>query len=323
MNLLYYKWNGYMQNDLIAHLRQLGHSVDVIQYVFHSDRVSDTDTFFEKKFHRFLSGRQVDAMISFNFFPVISKLCEQYHIPYLSWIHDSPSPTLLGLEYPCNHVFFFDRYEYQQLVGQYPDNVHHLPLAVDIDRLNTLVPTPEQIEKYTGDVSFVGSLYQQRQNPFQEKTCRDRTKMLQILSHHFPVKLYTLYDTDTSEFPQVILQGPVNYYREMPLVFRLSKINVNLTLSSIRSGIPLRILDIMGAGGFLLTNHQSELDEHFVDGEDLVLYRDFDDMVTKAAYYLSHETERAKIALSGQQKVRLYYNYPGKIQQMFQTVGLN
>jgi hypothetical protein len=50
MNLLYYKWNGYMQNDLIAHLRQLGHSVDVIQYVFHSDRVSDTDTFLKKNF---------------------------------------------------------------------------------------------------------------------------------------------------------------------------------------------------------------------------------------------------------------------------------
>ena len=57
----------------------------------------------------------------------------------------------------------------------------------------------------------------------------------------------------------------------MPLIFRESKINLNITLRSITSGMPLRALDIMGAGGFLLSNYQQELAENYIDGEELVL----------------------------------------------------
>ena len=68
--------------------------------------------------------------------------------------------------------------------------------------------------------------------------------------------------------------GEVHYMYEMPLVFKCSKINLNITLRSIRNGIPLRAMDIMGAGGFLLTNHQNDFAMHFVDGEDYVLFGD-------------------------------------------------
>ena len=52
----------------------------------------------------------------------------------------------------------------------------------------------------------------------------------------------------------------------MPLVFQNSKINLNITLRSIKNGIPLRAIDIMGAGGFLLTNYQNDFGLHFTDG---------------------------------------------------------
>ena len=38
-------------------------------------------------------------------------------------------------------------------------------------------------------------------------------------------------------------------------MFANSKVNLNITLRNIKTGIPLRALDIMGAGGFLLTNY--------------------------------------------------------------------
>ena len=46
--------------------------------------------------------------------------------------------------------------------------------------------------------------------------------------------------------------------------FRNSKINLNPTAKGIRSGIPLRIFDILSCSGFLLTNYQSELSDHFL-----------------------------------------------------------
>lgn len=52
--------------------------------------------------------------------------------------------------------------------------------------------------------------------------------------------------------------GAVDYYEVMPHVFKQSKINLNITLRSIQSGMPLRAWDIMGAGGFLLSNYQAD-----------------------------------------------------------------
>lgn len=79
---------------------------------------------------------------------------------------------------------------------------------------------------------------------------------------------------------------------EMPIIFHNSKINLNMTSKSIRSGLPLRIFDILACGGFVLTNFQTELPEFFRPQEDLVYYENLDDLAGKADYYLHHETQR-------------------------------
>ena len=71
-----------------------------------------------------------------------------------------------------------------------------------------------------------------------------------------------------------------------------------------------------------MSNHQEELDEHFVDGEDLVFFDDISDLCRKADYYLAHENERKRIAASGRQKAEQFYNYPRQIKTMFQMGGL-
>ena len=47
-----------------------------------------------------------------------------------------------------------------------------------------------------------------------------------------------------------------------------------MTIRNIRTGIPLRVWDILGAGGFLLTNFQVELPDYFENGKDIVYYED-------------------------------------------------
>lgn len=114
--------------------------------------------------------------------------------------------------------------------------------------------------------------------------------------------------------------GPVDYYEKMPLVFRDSKINLNITLRSIKTGIPLRIFDIMGAGGFVLTNYQAELLEYFTPGEDLVIYEDYEDLKNKVEYYLTHEDERRKIAENGCRKVRNEHTFAKRLELMESTL---
>ncbi len=116
--------------------------------------------------------------------------------------------------------------------------------------------------------------------------------------------------------------GPVDYYEKMPEVFAKSRINLNITLRSIKTGIPLRAFDIMGAGGFLLTNYQAEVPEYFIPGEDLAIYESMEDLLTKVEYYLSHEKERAEIAENGCRKVYEEHNLTKKLDFMEQVAEI-
>lgn len=142
----------------------------------------------------------------------------------------------------------------------------------------------------------------------------ERFRVMELLSKQFPVDLYTA--SDTSSLPYIHNKGLAKTLEEMPIIFYNSKINLNITSKAIRSGLPLRIFDILGCGGFLLTNFQSELPEHFIPDEDLVFYENLDDLADKADYFLHHETRRREIAINGFEKVKSYHTYPIRLEQM-------
>ena len=116
-------------------------------------------------------------------------------------------------------------------------------------------------------------------------------------------------------------RGPIDYYNDMPYVFRGSKINLNTTLRSIKTGIPLRVWDIMGNGGFLLTNYQEELLEYFEPDKDFVYYTDYEDLCEKVEYYLEHEEERKRIAASGCSKVRNQHTFQQRLECIIDIIS--
>lgn len=142
----------------------------------------------------------------------------------------------------------------------------------------------------------------------------ERLRALELLSDHFSVDLYTA--SDTSCLPHINNCGRAKTLEEMPVIFHCSKINLNITSKSIRSGVPLRIFDILGCGGFALTNFQLELPELFAVGEDLVCYENMEDLLYKTDYFLRHETERREIAENGFEKIKKYHTYPIRLEEM-------
>jgi spore maturation protein CgeB len=147
----------------------------------------------------------------------------------------------------------------------------------------------------------------------------ERVNCLNRLGRKHSVHLYSDMEDDGLSF--VKLRGSVNYEEDMPKVFARSKINMNFTIRNIRTGLPLRIWDILGAGGFLLTNYQIELNDFFENGKDLVYYESLDDMERKADYYLNHEEERKMIAENGHRKVMRYHSYDARIAEMLERAG--
>lgn len=153
-------------------------------------------------------------------------------------------------------------------------------------------------------------------------TSLERTRILTAIGERFPdrLKFFTL-NKDTC-IPHVHNMGATDYYAEMPYVFANSKINLNITLKSIQSGIPLRAMDIMGAGGFLLTNFQADFLDYFIPDEDFVYYNDTEDLLDKIDYYLSHEKERKEIAANGHQKVKENHSFDKCFQDMLRIANL-
>ena len=142
--------------------------------------------------------------------------------------------------------------------------------------------------------------------------------MLDKISDDHVLSLYS-----ASEIPEVLmkdsilLKGTVDYVKEMPIVFASSKININITIRSIESGIPQRVFDILASGGFCLTNYQSGIADCFEDGIDLVMYTSEQDLIDKIAYYLEHEDERIQIAESGHNKAMQHFNLINRLDEVF------
>lgn len=147
----------------------------------------------------------------------------------------------------------------------------------------------------------------------------DRITVLNELSTLYPVDFYTKSTTSHLQ-SNVRIHPPVDYQTDMNKVFYLSRINLNITLPSIETGLPQRIFDIMGCGGFVMTNYQAELDEYFTIGKDIEAFRSIDELKDKVSYYLSHEKERLRIAINGYKNVRDNFSYTKQIQTIINLV---
>lgn len=145
-----------------------------------------------------------------------------------------------------------------------------------------------------------------------------RTNGLLALSKHVPVTIYT--NSNTKNLLRVTYRGSVDYWTQMPKVFHMSKINLNFTIPNIYTGLPLRMWDILGAGGFLMTNYQAELPDFFVENKDLVCFDGEKDLVEKTLYYLSHEEERKQIARNGHEKVKKFHTYQIRLKEIIETI---
>lgn len=151
-------------------------------------------------------------------------------------------------------------------------------------------------------------------------TANERQEVLSMLSERYPVYLYT--HKKTPSLPHIINRGSAANKKEACFIFRCSKINLNITLRSIRTGMPLRIFEIMGSGGFLLTNLQTDFFEFFEPGVDFAYYDSYEDLLRKTEYYLTHEEERQQIARNGYEKVKKYHTYRNRFDTMLKIMNL-
>lgn len=385
MKLLFYEWESYLQYDIKWIAKELNILLECFSWKFTDKNADDK---FVAWFEQHVDATQFDALLSVNYWPMLSKVAQKNNLKYIAWCYDNPLNVIRPedtLGNPVNTVVFFDKIQAQKYIDAGFDTVHYLPLGVNTSRLKKLEISSGDAKRFRADVSLVGSLYESpmhglrglmddyrkgyldavmaaQQNLYgcylfddvvtdelvgeinqyikeshpqsnfhllkealtfamaSEVTRKDRLTLLALLGRRFDTRLYSFQEseilTGVKRFP------PVDYVKEMPKVFACSKINLNPVLRCIQSGIPLRALDVMAAGGFLLSSYQAELMEQFVYEEEMVVYESIQDAIEKAEFYLRHNEIREQIAAKGRQKVLEQYSLQDRLQQILEIAGV-
>ncbi len=180
------------------------------------------------------------------------------------------------------------------------------PVMDDLYRALPMDPNPDGVETRE---------YLYAQYVINRKiTGLERTDLIRAVTQCHTFDLFT-HDPHFT-LPNLRNHGPLDNYQEMPLAFKQSKINLNISLRSIKSGIPQRAFDIMGSGGFLLSNYQNDFFDYFKPGEDFDFYESKEDLSVKIDYYLAHEEERLTIARNGHDKIAAGHTYRHRVQEM-------
>jgi len=131
------------------------------------------------------------------------------------------------------------------------------------------------------DVSLVGEVrYLGQRKAYAARLARE---------DRIPVEVFPTSAADT---------GRALSLAEYARIYQRSKISIALTKDAVRQ-LKGRVFEILHCGALLVCDVNHHLDAYFRAGRDYVVYRDYEDLVRKCAYYLAHEDERAAIARAG------------------------
>ena len=146
---------------------------------------------------------------------------------------------------------------------------------------------------------------------------RERTKILSSLCDYTTVDFFT-NDRHLEDIRKEIIVHPGISYSDFELykIYNKSKLNINISLHCIESGLSQRIYDVMAAEGFMISNYQEEIEDQFEIDKELVVYHNEEELYDKVKYYLNHDDKRKKIAICGQQKIFEQHGYENRIQRI-------
>jgi len=114
-----------------------------------------------------------------------------------------------------------------------------------------------------------------------------------------------------------------NYYGEswgidMYNILYNSKITLTKHITKVAGNYAnnARLYEATGCGTLLLVDKKDNLNEIFEVGREVVAYKNSEDLINKIKYYLTHESEREKIAKAGQARTLREHTYEKRINEL-------
>lgn len=235
-----------------------------------------------------------------------------------NWFMDSiysPHRKSFVEEISPYYDFFFiidsiDVLKYVKIGAKY---VYWLPLAVDPSLHKTLYLTDNEKQKYSSNVTFVGTIIPVREDILESVANFGLNIWAPSASAHGSW-------TDRKRVLSRCYRGGPIFGEEVVKIYNASKIVISIDSlygNQIFSVTP-RVFEVAGCGSFHICNYNEQLDKlHFEIGKDIVCFDTKEDLRKLVKYYLENEDERAAIAKNGQKKAYKYHTYARRIKEMF------
>lgn len=98
--------------------------------------------------------------------------------------------------------------------------------------------------------------------------------------------------------------------------------NLKSALGTQRRQIKGRNFEVPACGGLLMTGQADNIQDYYVPGKEVVVFKNSADLVEKCKYYLKHEEERQAIAKAGYERTVKEHSYEKRFLEIFKVLGL-
>ncbi|MEE3329681.1 MAG: glycosyltransferase [Myxococcota bacterium] len=206
-------------------------------------------------------------------------------------------------------LFLKEPFAVQNLERMLGKAIYYLPEAFN-PKLHDAPPLSDADRAEFGcDICTAGNLYTYRAEFFARLTDYD----VRIWGNPAPLWMHT-------GTIQSMVQNRYVVNADKARAFRAAKICVNNLNPAEVWGVNARTFELAGIGGFQLVDWRPALEDLFLDGEELVSFRDMDDLRSKIDHYLVRDSERQTIAARGRARAQRDHTFERRLQLLIDTV---
>lgn len=185
------------------------------------------------------------------------------------------------------------------------EGVYKIPTRYLMSWADTTLLYP-RCEPFRDELAFIGNVQGR-----EDWICNDRDKVMKVFNTP-AVKLHDRPAQDAVATTELYAQA-------------LSEYKIGLGLPGrFFTGMPGRAFEIMACGSMCLQYFNADTmyrtAEFFRDGENIVYYKTYDEMVEKYRYYLTHDEERQRIAKAGCDEVHRNHNQDVRAKYVVDTM---
>lgn len=209
-----------------------------------------------------------------------------------------------------DHIFVFDSEYLKKILAMGIKNADFLPLATDTLVFAKMKLSEEEKREFGYDVCFVGLPSKNRVKMFNDLV---GIKLGVFGDHWDKWKAYVKGD---------YYIGKASGKKVLKL-YSASKIVLNIHHPQSIAGANTRTFDVLACGAFEIVDYKSDIAKLFIIGEEIVCFKDEQDLQEKIRYYLRNPEERMRISVNGYKKVVAEHTWDNRVRQICAVLEKN